>query len=432
MFTILKLTKVICNKSDNPNHSKKVIIVLDFYMMHPGAEVGYKIGSPVAMGSDGSVPINQNINPNAWAANNQIANLNAGAAPKTPPGPVGGQPLIKVSPATHQQPQQKSGLFSRPGEGNTGILTTVKFNKRKVRRIKLSNINKIEYLHNQLKKVKVRKNALVEVLQDKEEELQSEKEKVDDIKKLIECPVCLDVPRRGPVYACPNGHLVCQKCKRATCPSCRESMGENKSLVAVSILEKILHDCKFVECEEEYPLQHIEQHEKNCEHRMVACPNYGCDQIVPLSKLSDHLQIMPCSFGSSPSLVGGSRGIRTYRAHITQVSQNCNQHWKVSTFLYEGISLALCVQKSRENWQFTIVMFECPKVCSRFKVEMEVYATDSIEETRLRATVRCQPCSIDETVAEMKGLGLCVSHRFMERMTLIEDEFRFTVSFSFF
>ena len=312
--------------------------------------------------------------------------------------------------------------------GNTGFL--------KIRRVKLSNKNKIEYLHSQLKKVKARKNALVEVLQDKkdelqdkEEELQSEKEKVNDIKKLIECPVCLDVPRRGPVYTCSNGHLVCQKCKRATCPTCRVPMGENKSLVAVKILEKILHDCKFVGCEEEDTLQDIEQHEKNCEYRLVACPNIGCDQIVPLSKLSNHLQIMPCSFNSSPLLLfGDSRGCRSYCAPI-----NRNQlHWNVSTFLYEGISLALCVQKSGENWQFTVVMFECPKVCSRFKIEMEVYAADSIPETRLSAKVRCHPCSIDESVAEMKGRGLCVPHRFMERMIPKEDKFRFTVSFSFF
>ena len=125
MFTILKLTKVLCNKSENPSQSKRVIIVLDFDVMHPGAEVGYKIGSPVAMGSDGSVPNtnNQNTNPNAGAANNQNANPNAGAAVKRPAGPVGGQPPIKTTPASYQ-PQQRSVLSSRPGVGNTGILTT--------------------------------------------------------------------------------------------------------------------------------------------------------------------------------------------------------------------------------------------------------------------------------------------------------------------
>ena len=57
MFTILKLTMTMCHKSYNPNQTKKVILVLDFEVIHSGAEVGYKIGSPVSMASDGSVPI---------------------------------------------------------------------------------------------------------------------------------------------------------------------------------------------------------------------------------------------------------------------------------------------------------------------------------------------------------------------------------------
>ena len=83
------------------------------------------------------------------------------------------------------------------------------------------------------------KNTLVEQLQ---EELRSEKVKANELKRQIECPVCLEIPRAGPVYACPNGHLVCQKCKRKSCPTCREDLGDNKSLVAVAIIERILHD----------------------------------------------------------------------------------------------------------------------------------------------------------------------------------------------
>ena len=88
-----------------------------------------------------------------------------------------------------------------------------KFNKRKAKRAKLSIRNKIEYLHTQLKKIKAEKNSLAEELYEKEEdlqdkegeliekeeELQTEKAKVNDMKKHIECPVCLDVPRKGPV-----------------------------------------------------------------------------------------------------------------------------------------------------------------------------------------------------------------------------------------
>ena len=39
----------------------------------------------------------------------------------------------------------------------------------------------------------------------------------EDLKKEVECPICLEIPKTGPIYACPNGHLVCQNCKGKTC-----------------------------------------------------------------------------------------------------------------------------------------------------------------------------------------------------------------------
>jgi len=303
-------------------------------------------------------------------------------------------------------------------------LIKTKFNRYKSRRIKLSYRNKIEYLNNQLKKTKAEKIS-------KEEDLMSEKNKVNDLKKLIECPVCLDVPRKGPVFSCPNGHLVCSKCKRESCPTCREVMGENKSLVATAVIEKVLHECKFVECEAEFPLQRIEQHEKYCYHRLVPCLDYGhCNQKVALSKLLDHLIKKPCSANRPPWALNKSKGIGLYGVPSREMFESPRLHFKVYTYVYMGSLLALYVNKSGDNWHFTVVMCFPPEVCSEFNIEMEVYETGSDPDTRLSAKIRCHPCSIDQPVAEMNGLCLSVHHRFMEMM-LKKDSMRFTVSFSF-
>merc|ERR1719318_1464895 len=71
--------------------------------------------------------------------------------------------------------------------------------------------------------------------------------KFENLKKSVECPVCLKVPRRGPIFSCPNDHILCGKCKQDICPICREALGSKKSLLAVNIIENIFHDCKF-EC----------------------------------------------------------------------------------------------------------------------------------------------------------------------------------------
>ena len=41
--------------------------------------------------------------------------------------------------------------------------------------------------------------------------------------ELLECPVCFEVTRTGPVFNCRNGHLICSACKPKvkSCPVCR-------------------------------------------------------------------------------------------------------------------------------------------------------------------------------------------------------------------
>jgi len=262
-------------------------------------------------------------------------------------------------------------------------------------------------------------------------------EKIDYLKKSVECPICFEVPRKGPVFTYPNGHLVCQSCKTDSCPTCREAMGNNKSLLAVAVIENILHDCKFNECKETFSLNEIEEHEKLCKHRFVSCPYYlKCGQSVPLLNLFSHLDT-GCCFNKTPKAVNGygSSTASLYSMSPTN-SQTLEEKlqaplllWSVRTYCFEGHSFALTVSKSGSYWQFVIVMFESTEVCSEYNIEMQVYESNSSPDKRLSAKACCHPCSIDQ--AEKEGLGLIVHNKFMKEMMLKEDGFRFTVTFSF-
>ena len=145
----------------------------------------------------------------------------------------------------------------------------------------------------------------------------------------------MEIPCTGPVYICPNGHFVCKKCKTEACPTCRDSMGNRKSLLAVTVLENIEHKCKFVDCEDIFSVDKLEDHEKNCKHRSVECPG-KCNENIALSKLVEHLgTATTCGrLGKTTCINNEDGGVSHYRIYNRNV---CEMTWKVNTFSFPDI-----------------------------------------------------------------------------------------------
>ena len=57
----------------------------------------------------------------------------------------------------------------------------------------------------------------------------------------LECPVCLTVPKVGPIYQCRNGHLLCYHCisKLQRCPLCKIPLEKLRNLLSEQILSII-------------------------------------------------------------------------------------------------------------------------------------------------------------------------------------------------
>ena len=212
-------------------------------------------------------------------------------------------------------------------EINQGILKDeLKAEKKEVADLKIEKLqDNMEYTAKNVEQLGIIK-----------EELKSQKKKVDDMKKQVKCPVCLEVPRKGPVFNCPNGHLVCQECKRESCPICRAQMRDNRSLLAIAVIENILHDCKNIECGEKYPLDNIKKHEKVCKHRVVACPFYDCNVRVPLSKRLNHFErYRDCSQSTTPSVIDGSSETLYLEIEIEDI-QHSLLYCPVTTYCMAG------------------------------------------------------------------------------------------------
>ena len=74
-------------------------------------------------------------------------------------------------------------------------------------------------------------------------------EGLNDLESVVECPVCLVVPRDLPIPCCPAGHIMCRSCRARVlhCPTCRRQLGDNTSSLAAALIERVKHRCQYSE-----------------------------------------------------------------------------------------------------------------------------------------------------------------------------------------
>lgn len=132
-----------------------------------------------------------------------------------------------------------------------------------------------------------------------------EKEK-KEILSMMECPVCLEHPREGPIFNCEHGHLVCGKCqpKIRECPICRSANVGHRNLFAEKMLSLTLKSitlpctnhnegCKVTGLAKE-----LHKHESICMFRKIQCPAHhrgACHWQGSLTKLYPHLSEKKCA-----------------------------------------------------------------------------------------------------------------------------------------
>jgi len=264
-------------------------------------------------------------------------------------------------------------------------------------------------------------------LQDKV--LAKQKKFIGELADKFECPVCMEVPRRGPVPVCPNGHFVCSHCVTETCPSCRVVMGEGKSLISQTILENIDHKCRFDDCEEYFPLGDLDEHEASCLHRTVNCPvpDIQCTEKVPLSKLVQHLVASDCCRnGTAPdeTLPGWNR-INLFSIDMSRKKES----WSATMFTFEGETYVIFLSKVESHYYFVPVMLATETECSKYRIEMIIHEREAEAlESKVSARFQGNVISIDENKKCMELYG--TNHRLMKKIVKKEGEkYKFSLSF---
>jgi len=126
-------------------------------------------------------------------------------------------------------------------------------------------------------------------------------DELSPFEEALECPVCLTVPREGPLPSCPAGHIVCKSCKgnlnNAECPTCRRPMQPGHvNYPLTGLIDKVRHFCKFREngCSTKDLLIDLTHHEKECVYKSIKCPR--CPQEVIMSRFYEHAVNSQCCY----------------------------------------------------------------------------------------------------------------------------------------
>jgi hypothetical protein len=130
--------------------------------------------------------------------------------------------------------------------------------------------------------------------------------KEEDMKRIVECPICFNMPRDGVMLLCINGHNVCATCKtrletnNAKCPqgNCNYDDPPRRNRTVADLVDKLPFEfpCKFAKakdvnhssCEFKDTIDMLKRHEIMCEHRSVKCLRDACKVILSADKIIEH------------------------------------------------------------------------------------------------------------------------------------------------
>ena len=230
--------------------------------------------------------------------------------------------------------------------------------QKKISRDKPNYIEEMCVLVNQLEEekrsfeqtLKKEKHALQQKCEQEKQVLQKElnnfKNVVETMKGKVECPVCMEIPKRGPVPMCCNGHFICSPCldkrkrdSKYECVTCKVgmggSMGDIKSLLATVVLENVEHQCDLSGCSQMVHYREYKKHQEQCEHRMVICPGYRCSKLVPFKDIPYHILACP---GKCDLWKENGKSGYTMRLPIEKLGKEALQVWNTNYTYFNSSS----------------------------------------------------------------------------------------------
>jgi len=257
------------------------------------------------------------------------------------------------------------------------------------------------------------------------------KDLIQQLRDKVECPVCLNVPKKAPIPVCPNGHVVCSKCLMEECPTCRVKMEQGKSSLAVTVMENIDHECENEGCKEKLSHGKLVSHGKSCVYRPVECPDLGsCKDKISLASLPTHL-VSCCLSESKIESYKMPRVVR-YNTPLAWETGNRKQGstWKLVSMKFDEhifllkVAARFKIFDGGHRWFFMVQMLGGEEETSKYGATIIVHRMGDDPEGKFSSRYSGDICTIDitkEQDADKKGLCLTLTNGVMKRFLVDVD-----------
>jgi len=239
-----------------------------------------------------------------------------------------------------------------------------------------------------------------------------------DADKLLQCPVCYQVPRNK-IFSCSQGHKICESClaeimrTSLRCPMarCRYPIPPPRNLDLEDIVKNsnVKFICSSPQCKEEMEREELEKHEAECKFRLVPCPDPRCAKMLQFEDIAYHIQTKVrkteleeqcCRF-----LIGETD------------PGSCDSSVWEQVALWENDSLVFYPMPAKRGqlWYFWIKVHAGPEVAAKWMFSAR---TENLE-TGIRMEFMVSVSPVDRSSGEVIDSGECLlmSNRNIEKLT---------------
>ena len=289
------------------------------------------------------------------------------------------------------------------------------------KRPRMDNLVEEDDIRNRVRELEEENKRMKEV----ESENKEFREAMEELRGMVECPVCLLLPKHGgPLPVCSNGHFVCHKCRdrirqevdgvgEAKCPSCMVVLGNATSLLASRVIERVKHECEHDGCEEKIRFADLEKHKLVCLFRKVLCPAGGtCEIELAFNRVEEHIKVC----GNFNKVV--SKNEITYVQALNKdiIERKEEIAWRTKMITASGKSFFLRSERESFSHYFDVTMLGSEEECSEFLASTTILDKNG----KVFTTNICRPTPI--SLDEWGDMGLVVSEKVLSRIWRTEDQ----------